>query len=511
MSEKRHPNILLMMGAVIDNDCFWIVSELLDCTLRQLLARQRFTLVQKLAMIDSVAHGMNWLHAPTTVLHLDLKLENVLVDAKLRLRIADFGFAAVKQSQVEYLKGNGHVIGNLLHKAPELLRDDPFDEHADVYSFGILAWEVLNGGDWDSCVTEAERSAAGSNLAALELSFKRAILAGRRPHRLASIPLPLYELLGECWHADSARRPLFPQLLPRIADAKLDATLGLDARGVAFWRAAFGSADQVQWQTFASRLYAALRLDLSASPDAGAELAYIDEHVRALVDPEDTQVARAENFGRLLRAFGPMPKCTPNSASAGAGRRWLDDMCRVIEQPWFYGNLSAEEAIRALRGQAIGTFLVRFSSDETIPFTVSVVADDSHCEHIRVHRVAGRVGVDGLRLYSLNRGVTGNAYSLPSLIESRTSEGGSFGGGDSGRMRSMSSSSSELSIDALLLGTNIGGGGGGDAPDEEQFSSIADLVDAEDIRADLSFLVPCVPLRSHFQALRSKKMTHDYK
>jgi serine/threonine protein kinase len=46
MSEKRHPNILLMMGAVIDNDCFWIVSELLDCTLRQLLVRQRFTLVQ---------------------------------------------------------------------------------------------------------------------------------------------------------------------------------------------------------------------------------------------------------------------------------------------------------------------------------------------------------------------------------------------------------------------------------------------------------------------------------
>jgi serine/threonine protein kinase len=463
-------------------------------------------------MIDSVAHGMNWLHLPTTVLHLDLKLENVLVDARLRLRIADFGFAAVKQSQVEYLKGNGHVIGNLLHKAPELLRDDPFDEHADVYSFGILAWEVLNGGDWDSCVTEAERNAAGSNLSVLEASFKRAVLAGRRPHRLASIPAPVYDLLGECWHTDSARRPLFPQLLPRIADAKLEATLGLDARGVAFWRAAFGSDDLVQWPTFASRLYAALRIDLSASTNAAAELAYIDEHVRALVDPEDTQQARAENFGRLLRAFGPMPKCTPSNPSTG--RRWLDDMCRVIEQPWFYGNLSAEDAIRALRGQAIGTFLVRFSSDETIPFTVSVVADDSHCEHIRVHRVAGRLSAEGLRLYSLNRAATGNAYSLPSLLESRASDSSErfVGGSDSGRMRSSgtTSSGSELSIDALLLGGG-GAGGGGDATDEEQFSSIADLVDAEDIRSDLSFLVPCVPLRSHFQALRSKKMTHDYK
>jgi hypothetical protein len=489
MSEKRHPNILLMMGAIIDTERFWIVTELLDCTLRQLLARQRFTLSQKLALVDMVAHGMNWLHAPTTVLHLDLKLDNVLVDGKQRLRIADFGFAAVKAAQVEYIKGDGHVIGNLLHKAPELLRDDVFDERADVYSFGILAWECLSGGDWDSCVTEAERVAAGSSLAALEATFKRAILAGRRPHRLASIPAPLYELLASCWHDVAERRPLFPQLLPRLADAKLDAALGHDRAGIALWRSAFGVAEEVPWRTFAARFYAALQIDLT-SRSAAAEINFIDEHVHALVDPSDSQVARAEDFGRMLRAFGPLP--TRASATApDVGRIWLDDLCHVLEQPWFYGNLSANDAIRALRGQAVGSFLVRFSSDESIPFTVSVVSHDSHCEHIRVHRVAGRVASNGLRLYSLK----GESY-YSVLRDSDASQilvPPELGDTDSARW----STSAAPTAESLA--------------DEEQFASIAALVDSPTVRSDLSFLLPCVQVRSHFQALRAKRMTHDYR
>ena len=145
MSEKRHPNIVLLMGVLIDQAAsrFWIVTELLETDLKSLLAARRFTHVQRLRMCADVARGLRWLHAPTTVLHLDLKLENILVDRHDTLKVADFGFSAIKTDQKHYLVSpTGSKIGNLLHKAPELIASLPFNEKADVYSFGILAWEV---------------------------------------------------------------------------------------------------------------------------------------------------------------------------------------------------------------------------------------------------------------------------------------------------------------------------------------------------------------------------------
>ena len=189
-------------------------------------------------------------------------------------------------------------------------------------------------------------------------------------------------------------------------NAELSALLNDDKAAMALWLRAFGNEREVPYRKFAAAFYAALQLDLTG-PNAAAELNNIDDHIRALVDPDETQNATAESFGRLLRAFGPMPSVELLASALAAGdlnssvtsleedlglptdgdeaansfyasfsrtrsgsaastaqppslsttsRMWLEDICYTIRQPWFFGNLSADEvrsaaSVRACREQ----------------------------------------------------------------------------------------------------------------------------------------------------------------
>ena len=76
-----------------------------------------------------------------------------------------------------------------------------------------------------------------------------------------------------------------------------------------------------------------------------------------------------KHLGRMLRAFGPIPKLSVSSSSGAAsptqtpGRRWIDDISRVVAQPWFFGDMSADEAIKVLRAVE-QKFPVKFEVNE---------------------------------------------------------------------------------------------------------------------------------------------------
>ena len=92
--------------------------------------------IRKQIAID-IAKGTNYLHSfPTPLLHRDLKSLNILLDNNLTAKLADFGWARIKET---LMTGK---IGTYQWMAPEVIACSPYTEKADVYSFAIIMWEL---------------------------------------------------------------------------------------------------------------------------------------------------------------------------------------------------------------------------------------------------------------------------------------------------------------------------------------------------------------------------------
>lgn len=121
---------------------FCIITEYLPGgSLRKYLHQQEpysvpLNLVLKLAL--DIARGMQYLHAQG-ILHRDLKSENLLLDEDMCVKVADFGISCL-ESQCGSAKG---FTGTYRWMAPEMIKEKHHTKKVDVYSFGIVLWELL--------------------------------------------------------------------------------------------------------------------------------------------------------------------------------------------------------------------------------------------------------------------------------------------------------------------------------------------------------------------------------
>ena len=213
MRDLRHPNIVLFLGAVVDAPSMCIVTELMkrgnlhsilhdyDNAVRETVADNGRL---RLQMATDCARGMSYLHSRSPpIVHHDLKPANLLVDSKWNLKISDFGMSRIKYRA--YLQKSNPELetagGTPEWMSPEALRNDNVDELSDVYSFGIILWELITlNFPWHELNDP------------VQIVGKVAFLH-HRPKIPSWVEPEMEQLLSDCWSRESCDRPEFTHIL----------------------------------------------------------------------------------------------------------------------------------------------------------------------------------------------------------------------------------------------------------------------------------------------------------
>ncbi|KAG6433651.1 hypothetical protein SASPL_105266 [Salvia splendens] len=202
MKRLRHPNILLFMGAVMSPERLGIVT---DGSLFRLLQKSAAKLEWKrrIHMALDIARGMNYLHHHNPpIVHRDLKSSNLLVDRNWTVKVGDFGLSRLK-NETYLLTKTGK--GTPQWMAPEVLCNEPADEKSDIYSFGVILWELITQKiPWENLNSMQVIGAVG-------FMNQRLDIPDNVDGEWASI-------IQSCWDSEPHSRPSFQELVDKLKE-----------------------------------------------------------------------------------------------------------------------------------------------------------------------------------------------------------------------------------------------------------------------------------------------------
>ncbi|XP_071691409.1 serine/threonine-protein kinase STY46 [Rutidosis leptorrhynchoides] len=198
LRKVRHKNVVQFIGACTKPPSLCIVTEFMSGgSVYDYLHKRKgtFKLPTLLKVSIDISKGMNYLHQ-NNIIHRDLKAANLLMDEHEVVKVADFGVARVK-AQTGVMTAE---TGTYRWMAPEVIEHKPYDHKADVFSFGVVLWELLTGKIPYDYLTPLQ-AAVG------------VVQKGLRPTIPKSTPPKLAELLVKCWQQDPSLRPDFSEII----------------------------------------------------------------------------------------------------------------------------------------------------------------------------------------------------------------------------------------------------------------------------------------------------------
>ncbi|CAM8934145.1 hypothetical protein QQ045_014176 [Rhodiola kirilowii] len=202
LSRLLHPNIVQFIAACRKPPVYCIITEYMSQgTLRMYLNKKEpYSLSTEtiLRLALDISRGMEYLHSQG-VIHRDLKSNNLLLNDEMRVKVADFGTSCL-ETQCRETKGN---MGTYRWMAPEMIKEKPYARKVDVYSFGIVLWELTTALLPFQGMTPVQ--------AAFAVSEKN-----ERPPLPASCQPAIAHLIKRCWAQNPSKRPDFHQIVSTL-------------------------------------------------------------------------------------------------------------------------------------------------------------------------------------------------------------------------------------------------------------------------------------------------------
>ncbi|MEJ1116211.1 Stk1 family PASTA domain-containing Ser/Thr kinase [Paenarthrobacter sp. CCNWLY172] len=189
-----HPHIVGVLDQGEDGHIAYLVMEFVKGhTLRDVLIEQGILAPRlALALIDPVIEGLAAAHS-SGLIHRDIKPENVLIADDGRIKVGDFGLARAVSANTS----TGALIGTVAYLAPELVLGQPADARSDIYSAGIMLYEMLTG----------KQPYAGDSPIQVAYQHVNAVV-GRPSDVVPGLAEDLDELVQWCTAADAENRPV---------------------------------------------------------------------------------------------------------------------------------------------------------------------------------------------------------------------------------------------------------------------------------------------------------------
>lgn len=205
MGQFSHQNIIRLEGVVTKFKHAMIITEYMENgALDQYLRDhdEELSSYQLVGMLSGIAAGMKYL-SDMNYVHRDLAARNILVNGNLECKVSDFGLSRVLEDYPEgtYTTSGGKIP--IRWTAPEAIAYRKFTSGSDVWSFGIVMWEVMAFGErpyWDMSNHEV----------------MKAIHEGFRLPAPMDCPSAIYQLMLQCWMQERSKRPRFINILNEL-------------------------------------------------------------------------------------------------------------------------------------------------------------------------------------------------------------------------------------------------------------------------------------------------------
>ena len=209
----HHKHIIQLIGALTKQRTMCLVTEFMHGgNMLQFVQEHALKLHEIIRYALGVAMGLDYLHK-INIIHRDIKTANLLLDENNVVKIADFGVARIQPSDGSTMTAE---TGTYRWMAPEVIAHQFYNEKADVYSFGVMVWELMSGGEVPYPGYTPLQAAVG------------VVQRGLRPTISSTCNPVVAQVMQHCWAANPTERPSFEQIIgllknvdcPRESDGK---------------------------------------------------------------------------------------------------------------------------------------------------------------------------------------------------------------------------------------------------------------------------------------------------